>query len=330
MKGRSRQIAEEIMKGRRLDRGDDLSFLLEDDLGELCEGADRLRACFCGEEISLCTIVNGRSGRCSENCRFCAQSSHYSTGTEEHRFLDPEEIVADAKANEAEGIQRYSVVTAGRTLEGADFEKAKEAYRRLSRETGLHLCASHGLLRGEAFVELKEAGVERYHANIETSERYFSSICTTHSIEDKLECIAEAKKAGLEICSGGILGMGENWEDRMDMACVLAGFQVDSIPLNILIPIPGTPLGARKTLKREEILRCIALFRYINPEADIRLAGGRVLLADSGREAFVSGANAAITGNMLTTSGNTIREDMQMFEKMGRKIKMGETDGEEK
>lgn len=330
MKNRSSQIAEEIKEGRRLGRGEDLSFLLEEDLGELCEGADRLRAYFCGEEISLCTIVNGRSGRCSEDCRFCAQSGHYSTGTGEYRFLEPEKLVADARANEAEGIQRYSVVTAGRTLKGNDFEKAKEAYRQLSRKTGLHLCASHGLLEGEAFAELKEAGVERYHANIETSRRYFSSICTTHSFEDKLKCIAEAKKAGLEICSGGILGMGEKWEDRLDMACELSELQVVSIPINILIPIPGTPLGNRETLKREEILRCIALFRYINPEADIRLAGGRMLLADSGREAFVSGANAAITGNMLTTSGNTIRKDRQMLEAMGRVIKRGETDGKEK
>lgn len=324
MKSTSRQIAGEIIAGRRLNRADDVSFLLQDELEELCKGADEIRSYFCGDEIDLCTIVNGRGGKCSENCKFCAQSSHYHTGAEVHRFLEPDEIVLDAKTNEAEGVRRYSIVTAGRTLEGDDLEKAQEAYRRLSHETKLHLCASHGLLSEEAFKSLKSAGVERYHANIETSKRNFSNICTTHTFEDKLACIDRAKKAGLAVCSGGILGMGEDWEDRLDMAYTLSELHVDSIPLNVLIPIPGTPFENREQLKREEILRCVALFRYLNPEADIRLAAGRVLLEESGREAFESGANAAITGNMLTTSGNTIREDRQMIKKLGRGLKLEE------
>lgn len=316
------QIADEIIKGRRLKREEDVSFLFEEELEKLCQGADKIRKYFCGNSIDLCTIVNGRGGRCSENCKFCAQSSHYHTGAEIHAFLSPEEIIADAKINEKEGVRRYSVVTAGRELEGTDLEKAEEAYKRLTKETKLHLCASHGLLKEEAFKRLKEAGVERYHANIETSRRNFPNICTTHTFEDKITCILRAKKAGLSVCSGGILGMGETWEDRLDMAFVLSEMEVDSIPLNILIPVKGTPLENRKKLEREEILRCISLFRYINPTADIRLAGGRILLADSGKEAFLSGANAAITGNMLTTSGNTIREDKQMIKEMGRGLKM--------
>lgn len=321
MESRSSRIASEIIAGRRLKREDEVSFLLEDQLEEVCQGADRLREYFCGDRIDLCTIVNGRGGRCSEDCKFCAQSAHYATGAEVHTFLSPEEIAADAKANEAEGIRRYSIVTAGRTLEGAELLRAKEAYQRLKKETKLHLCASCGLLSDEAFRELKEAGVERYHANIETSRKYFAKVCTTHSFEDKLACIAGAKRAGLSVCSGGIIGMGEDWEDRLDMAFTLSELQVDSIPINILIPIQGTPFGERKKLERGEILRSIALFRYLNPEADIRLAGGRILLEDSGREAFVSGANAAITGNMLTTSGNTIREDRKMAAAMGRSTK---------
>lgn len=324
MESISRQIARQIIAGKRLSRADDVRFLLQDDLKELCKGADEIRSYFCGDEIDLCTIVNGRGGRCSENCKFCAQSGHYHTGAEVHKFLEPDEIVSDAKANEAEHVSRYSIVTAGRTLEGEDLEKALEAYRRLSSGTGLRLCASHGLLSEEAFALLKRAGVERYHANIETSRRNFPNICTTHTFEDKLTCIHRARQAGLSICSGGILGMGETWEDRLDMAYTLAELHVDSIPLNVLIPIPGTPLGDREQLKREEILRCVALFRYLNPEADIRLAAGRVLLEESGREAFESGANAAITGNMLTTSGNTIREDRKMIENLGRSLKREE------
>lgn len=318
------QIADEIIEGRRLKRGEDVSFLFEEELEKLCQGADKIRAYFCGEEIDLCTIVNGRGGQCSENCKFCAQSSHYHTESEIHTFLSPEKIVIDAKANEKEGVRRYSIVTAGRTLDGMDLEKAEEAYQRLAKETKLHLCASHGLLEEEVFKRLKEAGVERYHANIETSRRNFPNICTTHTFEDKITCILRAKKAGLSVCSGGILGMGETWEDRLDMAFVLSEMEVDSIPLNILIPIKGTPLENRKKLAREEILRCIALFRYINPMADIRLAGGRILLEDSGKEAFLSGVNAAITGNMLTTSGNTIREDKKMIIGIGRSLKMEE------
>ncbi len=318
MESRSSQIADEIIKGRRLTREDDMDFLLEDKLEEVCEGADQIRAYFCGEKVDFCTIVNGRGGRCSEDCKFCAQSGHYTTGAEVHKFLEPDELVADAKANELEGVKRYSIVTSGRDLRGTDLEKALEAYQRLSSETKLHLCASHGLLDKKIFVLLKEAGVERYHANIETSERFFPKVCTTHTFQDKLACIAGAKQAGLSVCSGGILGLGEDWMDRIDMALTLSELQVDSIPLNILIPIAGTPFGENKKLEREEILRSVALFRYLNPDADIRLAGGRILLEDSGREAFCSGVNAAITGNMLTTSGNTIREDMEMIKEMGR------------
>lgn len=318
MKSKSCQIAEEVIQGKRLTRQDDICFLLEEEWNEVCDGADQIRAYFCGEKVDFCTIVNGRGGRCSEDCKFCAQSGHYATGAEAHEFLGLDELVADAKANEREGIRRYSIVTSGRELKGDDLEKALCAYKRLSSETKLHLCASHGLLDEKTFTRLKESGVERYHANIETSERYFSKVCTTHTFQDKLACIAGAKQAGLSVCSGGILGLGESWEDRIDMALTLSELKVDSIPLNILIPISGTPFEGNKRLEREEILRSVALFRYLNPEADIRLAGGRILLKDSGREAFCSGANAAITGNMLTTSGNTIREDRRMIEEMGR------------
>ena len=184
----------------------------------------------------------------------------------------------------------------------------------------IELCASHGLLTKEQFEILRKVGVTRCHANIETSRRYFPSICTTHTFEDKLACIRAAKEAGLEVCSGGIVGMGETWEDRLDMALTLAELEVDSIPLNALMPIPGTPFENLKQLTEEELLRVIAMFRFINPSTSIRLAAGRKLMKENGKKAFFSGANATITGDMLTTSGNNTKQDKQMLVASGFEI----------
>ena len=236
-------LAERIIRGERLDRRDDLSMLVELNLETLCRAADQVRRVLCGDRGELCTIVNGRSGRCSEDCRFCAQSCHYHTQAEEYPFLPVQEIVEEGKRNEAAGVHRYSIVTAGRGIHGRELDHALEAYRRLREETGLGLCASHGLQTREEFQAMKEAGVTRYHANLETSRRNFPNICTTHTYEDKLENIRRAKEAGLEVCSGGILGMGETWEDRIDMALDLWELGVVSIPLNLLTPHPRDPSG---------------------------------------------------------------------------------------
>lgn len=309
------QIAGQIIDSHFLSREDDLSFLLDSPLEELCRGADRIRAHFVGDHISFCSIINGRSGRCSEDCRFCAQSSHYCTDAGEYPFLPAEEILKDAKYHEESGVERYSIVTAGRTLKGKDLDAALTAYRQISEHCGIRLCASCGLLDRDAFIKLKESGVSRYHANIETSRRNFPNICTTHTYEDKCRNIALAKECGLEVCSGGIIGMGETWEDRIDMALSLCEMEVSSIPINVLQPIPGTPFEHLPQLGEEEILRTIAIFRYLNPTADVRLAAGRIHMKNSGENAFRSGANAAITGDMLTTSGNSIAEDIQYFQK---------------
>ena len=310
-------LAEKIMNGYRLKREDDLNCFLTADLDELCDGANRIREFFRGNKINLCAIINGRSGKCSENCKFCAQSGHHNTGIAEYGFLDGDVIVEDCKKHEAEGVHRYSIVTAGRALKGEDFTKALLAYRKMKEECRIDLCASHGLLTEEDYIALKEAGVMRYHENIETSKRNFPNICTTHTYEDKIRCIHSAKKAGLEVCSGGIIGMGETWADRIDMAVSLAELEVDSIPINALTPIKGTPLEGIPIISQEDLLRTIAIFRYINPKADIRLAAGRAIMDHSGEKAFLSGANATITGNMLTTSGNNIKEDITMLEKLG-------------
>ena len=315
------ELVNEIIEGRRLGKEDDLTFLIDGDLESLCQGADKIRKELCGNQVDLCTIINGRAGRCSENCRFCAQSSHHHTGAEEYDVMDVDSFVKACHVNEENGAHRFSIVTAGRTLVGKEFDQIVEAYKRMHEECKeIELCASHGLLTKEQFEILRKVGVTRCHANIETSRRYFPSICTTHTFEDKLACIRAAKEAGLEVCSGGIVGMGETWEDRLDMALTLAELEVDSIPLNALMPIPGTPFENLKQLTEEELLRVIAMFRFINPSTSIRLAAGRKLMKENGKKAFFSGANATITGDMLTTSGNNTKQDKQMLVASGFEI----------
>lgn len=311
------RLADEIISGRRLGRADDTGSFITADLEELLKGADRIRKALCGDHIDLCSIINGRSGRCSENCKFCAQSAHNCTGIDEYGFLDEETIVDECRHNAEKGVHRFSIVTAGRTLSGADFDRAVSAYSRMNSSFDIELCGSHGLLTDEQFRRLKKAGVKRYHCNIETSRRNFPNICTTHSFDEKTACIKRAQAAGLQVCSGGIIGMGETWEDRVDMALTLAELGVDSVPINSLIPIKGTPLEELTPISEEDILRTVAIFRYILPTADIRLAAGRNLMEGCGRKAFLSGANSTITGDMLTTSGNGIADDTAMFRSMG-------------
>ncbi|NLM12432.1 MAG: biotin synthase BioB [Epulopiscium sp.] len=317
-----RNLAEEIIRGRRLKRGEDLNFFLEADLDELLEGANTIREALCGNKVDLCSIINGRSGRCSENCKFCAQSSHHKTGIQEYEFLEPDIILEDCKKHQTKGIHRYSIVTSGRSLSDKDFEKALEAYQKMKSKCDIELCASHGLLTKKQLIRLKKAGVSMYHANLETSKRYFPNICTTHTYEDKINEIQLAKEAGLKVCSGGIIGMGETWEDRIDMALNLAELEIESIPINALIPIKNTCFENIEPLTEDEILRTIAIFRYINPTAYIRMAAGRNYFKDGGKRVFLSGANATITGDMLTTVGNNIDQDKKMLTALGFDISM--------
>ena len=315
-----RMLAQQIIEGRRLQRGEDFSFFINCELRELCEGANQIRKHFVGDKVDLCSIINGRSGKCLEDCKYCAQSVHNHTSCEIYDFLDSEEIVQEALSNEEEGVDRFSIVTSGRALSDEDFEKALEAYRQMKERSNLSLCASHGFLTKEQFSRLHEAGVESYHHNIETSRRYFPHICTTHTYDEKIATIKIAQEEGLCVCSGGIIGMGETWEDRLDMAVSLAELGIESIPINALMPIPGTPLQDLPVLTEDEILRTIAFFRYINPEANIRLAAGRKLMENNGERAFKSGASASITGNMLTTAGSTIAGDRKLLKEMGREV----------
>ncbi|MGN0399565.1 MAG: biotin synthase BioB [Blautia sp.] len=313
-------LAEEIIDGKRLKRQDDLNFFINCNLRELCKGADLIRSYFCGDKVDLCTIINGRSGRCGEDCKYCAQSSHNHTNCEIYEFMKTEDIVKEALTNESEGVDRFAIVISGRGLSDSDFEKAVHAYAKMKEVCKLSLCASHGFLSKEQFHRLHEAGVESYHENIETSRRFFPHICTTHTYDEKIESIKMAQEEGFCVCSGGIIGMGETWEDRLDMAVSLAELGIESIPINALMPIKGTPLEGQKTLGEEDILRTIAFFRYLNPAANIRLAAGRALMKNNGEIAFNSGASATITGNMLTTSGSSIAGDKEVLTGLGRDI----------
>jgi biotin synthase len=291
------------------------------DLEELCSAADRIREHFCGNEADLCTIMNARSGRCSEDCKFCAQSSRYKTGAEAYGIVSGGAAISLAKENEAEGVNRFSLVTSGRSVLGDDLKSVLEIYVELNKEVKMDLCASHGMLGAQEMARLKKAGVTRYHHNLESSREYFGNICTTHSYDEMVETIRAAQQAGLDVCSGGIIGMGESRTDRISLAFELKGLGISSIPINVLSPVKGTPMENAEPLSQDEILKTIAVFRFINPHSVIRLAGGRNLIHDYGRACFRAGANATITGNYLTTSGNKICDDKRMLAEMGFGIK---------
>ncbi len=315
------KLSNEIINGKRLCRNDNLDFFEFCNLQKLCEGADLIREKFRGKRVDLCAIINGRSGRCGENCKFCAQSAVNHTSCAVHEFLPEETIFEDAKKHQKAGVNRYAVVCSGRALTGKEFSKAISVYKKMKSELKINLCASMGFLSREQLHELHKAGVTSYHHNIETSRRNFPNICTTHTYDMKIAEIKMAQEEGFCVCSGGIIGMGETFEDRIDMAVSLSELGIKSIPLNALMAIPGTPFENIIPLTEDEILRTIAMFRYINPEANIRLGAGRKLLSNSGEKAFNSGASASITGDMLTTSGTTIAGDIKLLKSMGRDCK---------
>ena len=305
-----------VMDGKEVSR-QEAEALVHQPLEALCEAADRIRKHFCGNRFDLCAIINAKSGKCPENCKFCAQSSHYQTGAEEYPLLPAPAIAAQAERYGEQGVLRCSMVTSGRRLTDRELDEVCRAADKIRKAGQLSVCVSVGLLDREQYRRLKDAGVTRIHNNLETSRRFFPHICTTHTFDDKIGAIRAAQEAGLTVCSGGIRGLGETPEDRIDMALTLRGLGIKSVPLNMLNPIPGTPLGQNKRLDAADMRRIAAVYRFILPDADIRLAGGRGLLPDKGKSCFISGANAAISGDMLTTAGITVEADMQMLAELG-------------
>lgn len=302
----------------------ELETLSQMPLEELCQAADALRMEACGNGFDICTITNGKSGRCGEDCKYCAQSVCAQADIEEYPLVSSEKIIEEACRNQKKGVLRFSVVTSGKRLSDEEVDSLCQAYKAIGTKCGIARCASHGLLTENQFRKLKEAGVSRYHNNLETSRNFFPKICSTHTYDDKIHTIRMAQAAGLTVCSGGIIGMGEDMGDRIDLALELRALGIRSIPVNILNPIPGTPLEHRPRLSPEDVRRTIAIFRFALPGAAIRLAGGRGLLQDKGRAAFCSGANAAISGDMLTTAGISIEQDMEMIENLGFEVRKHE------
>ena len=315
---RLEEIKNKILAGTLISKDEALE-ICEAPLHELCTAANAIREHFCGNTFDTCTIVNGKSGKCSENCKYCAQSSFYQTTTEEYKLLGTDVIVERAKYNEDRGVLRYSIVTSGKRLSDTEVDQMCDSIRAIRKISNIAICASFGLLDETQFAKLKAAGVTRIHNNLETSRRNFPNVCTTHTYDDKIAAICAAQRVGLNVCSGGIMGIGETMEDRIDMALHLRELAVRSIPINMLNPIPGTPYENNKLLTNEEMCRIVAVFRFLIPNASIRLAGGRGLLSDKGRQCFLSGANAAISGDMLTTAGITIEQDMKMLDELGYK-----------
>lgn len=311
-----RELKEKVQNGQEISKEEALE-LYDEPLEELCQAADEIRRQFCRDGFDICTIINGKSGRCPENCKYCAQSAYYNTAVEEYPLLDTKEIVRQAKYNADRGVLRYSIVTSGRALNDSEVEQMCEAIRAIKREVDIEVCVSFGLLNEAQFKKIREAGATRVHNNLETSRKNFPNICTTHTFDDKAAAIKAAKAAGLSVCSGGIMGLGETKEDRIDMAFSLKELGIKSVPVNMLNPIPGTPYENNRKLTEEDMRRIVAVYRFILPDASIRLAGGRGLMEDKGEGCFRSGANAAISGDMLTTSGYTIESDMDMIQRLG-------------
>lgn len=314
-------LTDQVLNGAQISKEEAL-FLYEQPLEELCDSADKIRRHFCQNQFDICTIVNAKSGHCSENCKFCAQSAHNHTGSAEYPLLSTEELVAHAKHNHEQGVLRYSIVTSGKRLSDAEVDTMCDAIRKIKEEVGISVCVSMGLLNERQFRKLKEAGAARVHNNLETSRRNFPNVCTTHTFEDKVEAIRAAQAAGLPVCSGGIMGLGETAEDRIDMALTLRELGIKSVPVNMLNPIPGTPFEHNTKVTQDELHRIVAVYRFILPTASIRLAGGRGLLPDQGKSCFTSGANAAISGDMLTTAGISPKTDLELLNELGYEAKL--------
>lgn len=293
--------------------------LLELPLTDLIARADKIRKSFCSDKVELCNILNAKAGSCSEDCKFCAQSGRHKTNSQVYPLKSKTEMLEAAARAKEIGAERFDIVTSGDKLSEKDFCVIVDAVGEITRKIKIKMCASLGSMREEEFALLKAAGLTRYHHNIETSPRFFPKIVSTHTFEDRLKTIKAARRAGLEVCSGGIIGMGETMDDRIQMALILKELKADSVPLNILIPIAGTPLGKKTVLSPKEAIRTIAIFRIILKDKIIKIAAGREsVLKNSQILGFMAGANGMLIGGYLTIKGRPVREDAKLVEQVQR------------
>ncbi len=280
--------------------------------------AEEITRKFCPAKFDTCSIVNARSGSCSENCKWCAQSAHFHTGCESYAIVDRDEALRVARYNAEKGVGRFSLVASGRAVRGKSLDTMCEILSYARTHDGISTCASLGLLNEDELQKLWDSGTHRYHCNLETAPSYFSKLCTSHTITDKLATIAAARRIGFEVCSGGIIGMGETRRQRMELAITLRQVQPASIPINVLSPIPGTPLADTPLIGEAEILLTIALFRFAHPGVQLRFAGGRARMSRAAQlKALRIGINGAVVGDLLTTIGSTIAEDKKLVDDAG-------------
>jgi biotin synthase len=289
--------------------------LHHDYLPWLMAGADRIRKANRGNEIEVCAISNVRSGNCSENCSFCSQSGHHKTAAPSYGYIDSSELVDQAQRARDWGASDFGVVSKGWGIR-SDKERAQlgEYFAAMDQHSDIGRCASLGVLTEQTAGELKTMGLENYHHNLETAESFFDNVCTTHTYQENIDTIRHARDAGLRVCAGGILGMGESLDQRIELAIQLRELGVESVPLNFLSPVDGTPMGKLKPMAPFDILQSIAVFRYLLPQAEIRIAGGRQFLGDMQSMIFMAGASGVMIGDYLTTHGRSVNDDLAMID----------------
>lgn len=317
-KSLAKEIAEKIIQtGYEITKEDALLLYKTADLQELRAAADQLRENFLGNKVDMCSVINARQGGCPENCKYCSQSA-WNKGCPRTPFVRLDDAIEYTKNAISHKIDYIAIVTAGRALTGSDFEAALKMIRELNARfrKQIKFCACMGLLEKTELLALKEAGISRYDHNLETSERFFPNICTSHTYRERYNTAKAAKEAGLEICCGGIIGMGEGVEDRVDWAAALRELDSDSVPVNILIPMPETPFENLVQISKEDVLRTLAILRFFLPKKGIRIAAGRKALGENGIEALTGGANSMISGALLTAPGTDNDEDLQMLKNL--------------
>lgn len=321
------ELASGIIAGKLITKEEALSLATIEGEAEillLCEAANRIRQACCGNVVDLCSIVNIKSGNCSENCSFCSQSAHHpGLDSPIYGLKSQEEIVTQAKAAANAGAKRFCLVSQGRGLKykspkSTEFNEILATVTAIIKETGIKPCCALGELTYAQAVELKEAGVTRYNHNLEASESFFPEIVTTHSWRDRVETVKNVRAAGIQACTGGIMGMGESWEDRIDLAIALRDLGVESVPINLLNPREGTPLEVQNKLNPYEAVKAIAIFRFILPQQILRYAGGReAVMGELQHLGLQAGINAMLVGHYLTTMGQPAREDEKMLNSLG-------------
>ena len=321
------KLSDKIINGDRIEKKEALKLAAiegERNILLLCEQADRIRQACCGNVVDLCSIVNIKSGNCSENCSFCSQSVHHQgKDSPVYGLKTSEEIVTHAKAAESAGAKRFCLVSQGRGIkynspQSSEFESILETVKQIIDETDIKPCCALGELTLEQAQALKDAGVTRYNHNLESSADFYKNIVSTHSWQDRVDTVKNLKAVGIQACSGGILGMGESWEDRIDLALSLAELEVESVPINLLNPREGTPLGEQIKLTPLEAVKAIAIFRFILPTQILRYAGGReAVMGEWQAQGLKSGINAMLIGNYLTTLGQSPEDDQKMLSELG-------------